>query len=349
MTNPQGPPNEGPSTWSRPTNPDPFGRPPASADPSGSQLRPGGPGGAQTQEPPTEVGQAAQQTEPLTAANADAQRPGSSRTHAAAAAKTTSLAMPQEEPASAKTKRRWRRDPLSIFLILIIVCSLVLAGLIGTELYARHVANSKVAAAVACEVKDQATASFGVAPLLLWQLATRHFTNITVETAGNQVRDAKGMKLKISIQDVQLKATPSSQGTLGALDATITWTSEGIKESVQNAVPILGEFVTNSVVTHPADGTIELKGMLNDIIAKPEVSGNGLRLQIVSFNTLGFSLPKESVQSTLDAFAADLTKNFPLGIHADNVQVTSTGVTSHFSTRNAAIPYGGVNPCFANI
>lgn len=312
-------------------------------------MRSSGPGGAQTQEPPTEAGQAAPQTEPLTAANADAQHPSSSRPPAAAAAATTTLATPQEEPASGKTKRRWRRDPLSVFLILIIVFSLVLAGLIGGELYARRVANSKVAAAVACEVKDQATASFGVAPLLLWQLATRHFTNITVETAGNQVRDAKGMKLKISIQDVQLKSTPSSQGTVGALDATISWSAEGIKESVQNAIPILGEFVTNSVVTHPADGTIELKGMLNDIIAKPEVSGNGLRLQIVSFNTLGFSLPKETVQSTLDAFTADLTKNYPLGIHADSVQVTSTGVTSRFSTRNATIPYGAQNPCFANI
>ncbi|WP_431167821.1 LmeA family phospholipid-binding protein, partial [Tenacibaculum halocynthiae] len=89
--------------------------------------------------------------------------------------------------------------------------------------------------AVACVVKDQATASFGVAPLLLWQVATRHFTNISVETAGNQIRDAKGMQIKLTIQNVRLKNTPNSRGTIGALDATITWSSEGIKESVQNA------------------------------------------------------------------------------------------------------------------
>ena len=47
--------------------------------------------------------------------------------------------------------------------------SLLVAGLIGAELYVRHQANNKVAEAVACEVKDQATASFGVAPLVLWQ------------------------------------------------------------------------------------------------------------------------------------------------------------------------------------
>ncbi len=247
-----------------------------------------------------------------------------------------------------KTKRRLR-DPLSIALVLIIVVSLVVAGLIGAELYVRNRANTKVAQAVACEVKDQATASFGVAPLVLWQVATKHFTNISVETAGNQIRDAKGMKIQITIQNVQLKSTPAAKGTIGALDATITWTSEGIKESVQNAVPVLGAFVTSSVTTHPKDGTVELKGMLNDITAKPVVAGNGIELQILSFNTLGFSMPRETVQSTLNDFTSNLTKNYPLGIHADSVQVTSTGVVSHFSTRDATIPAGSQNPCFANI
>ena len=104
----------------------------------------------------------------------------------------------------------------------------------------RHIANTKVAQAVACEIKDQATASFGVAPLLLWQLATKHFTNISVSTAGNQIRDAKGMKVDINIKDVRLRDTSTSKGTIGSLDATIAWTSEGIKESVQNGIPLLG-------------------------------------------------------------------------------------------------------------
>lgn len=262
---------------------------------------------------------------------------------------TEKLATPDQEPAPAKRKRRFGRDPLSILLVCIIVFALVVAGLIGAELYVRHVADSEVAQAVACEVKDQATASFGVAPLMLWQIATKHYTNISVSTAGNQIRDAKGMKIDINIKDVRLKSTPNSKGTIGALDATITWTSDGIKESVQNAIPVLGPFVTNSVTTHPNDGTIELKGMLDDLTTKPVVSGNGLQLQIVTFNALGFTMPKESVQSTLDDFTSNQTKNYPLGIHADSVQVTDTGVTSHFSTQNANIPTDNNDPCFANI
>ncbi|CNN07822.1 Conserved membrane protein of uncharacterised function [Mycobacterium tuberculosis] len=52
----------------------------------------------------------------------------------------------------------------------------------------------------------------------------------------------------------------------------------------------------------------------------------------------------------MDEYFANLTKNFPLGIHADSVQVTSSGVRSHFSTQNATIPAGGsTDPCFSNL
>jgi len=290
-----------------------------------------------------------QQTERLSAASAGLQQPGYTPPPTPPAGPPEWPAAPGQEPAPMKRKRRFLRDPLSILLVCIIVFALIIAGLIGAELYVRHVADTKVAQAVACEVKDQATASFGVTPLMLWQHLTKHYTNISVQTAGNQIRDASGMKLTLNIRDVQVRSTATSKGTIGSLDATITWTSDGIKKTVQNAIPVLGPFVTNSVTTHPADGTIELKGLLENITAKPVVSGNGLELQIVSFNALGFTLPKESVQSTLDDFTSNLTKNFPLGIHADSVEVTNTGVTSHFSTQNATIPAGNTYPCFANI
>jgi hypothetical protein len=344
VTNPQGPPNEGPSTWARPGNQGPFGHPPTERPTE--QLHPGD----AVQGPPTVVSQGPQQTEQLSAPHAGVQRPGHQPPPTPPRGPAQKQGAPNQEPAPVKSKRRFLRDPLSILLVCIIVFALVIGGLIGGELYARHRADTKVAQAVACEVKDQATASFGVAPLMLWQLATNHFTNISVETAGNQIRDAKGMKLAINIKDVRLASSGNSKGTIGALDATITWTADGIKQSVQNAIPVLGPFVTNSVVTHPADGTIELKGMLDNITAKPVVSGNGLELQIVSFNALGFTMPRESVQSTLDDFTANLTSNYPLGIHADSVQVTDTGVVSHFSTQNASIPAGNDNdPCFADI
>lgn len=345
MTNPQGPPNEGPQPWARPGNQGPFGKPPTERPTE--RIRTGGPGPAPQNphaQPPREP-----RTEQLNTRQGAASRPGYASPPAPPAGPTEKLATAPGQQPKGKKKRRLS-DPLSIVLVLVIVFALLIAALIGSELYVRHMADSKVAQAVACEVKDQATASFGVAPLLLWQLATQHFTNLSISTAGNQIRDAKGMKLDINVKDVKLNDTPTSKGTVGSLDATVTWTSDGIKDSVQSAIPVLGPFVTNKVTTHPNDGTIELKGMLDTITTKPVVSGNGIELQIVTFNALGFSMPRESVQSTLDEFLSKQTKNFPLGIKADNVQVTQTGVTAHFSTQNANIPAGNNDdPCFANI
>ncbi|MBV8787575.1 MAG: DUF2993 domain-containing protein [Mycobacterium sp.] len=344
MTNPQGPPNQDPSAWGRPGNQGPFNQPPPTERPT-ERISTGGPGHM----PPPPHAQPPGQTDQF-AVPPHTQPPSHQPPPGPPAPPTERLTTPGEPPQPEKKKRRFLRDPISIVLIFIIVFALVIAGLIGAELYVRHVADTKVAQAVACEVKDQATASFGVTPLMLWQQATKHYTNISVETAGNNIRDAKGMKLSLNINDVKLQDSGNSKGTIGSLDATITWTNDGIKQSVQNAIPVLGPFVTNTVTTHPADGTIEMKGMLDNITAKPVVSGTGLELQIVSFNALGFTMPKESVQSTLDDFTSNLTKNYPLGIHADSVQVTDSGVTSKFSTRNATIPAGDNNdPCFANL
>ncbi|EUA68887.1 hypothetical protein I553_2075 [Mycobacterium xenopi 4042] len=60
-----------------------------------------------------------------------------------------------------KTKRRLFRDPLSVVLVVVIVLALLIAGVIAAELYARHRADSVVAAATECVVQDKVSVSFG--------------------------------------------------------------------------------------------------------------------------------------------------------------------------------------------
>lgn len=239
------------------------------------------------------------------------------------------------------------RDPLSIVLVVVIVVALIAAGLIGAELYARSRADDVVAAATECVVQDDVTVSFGASPFLI-QHMTGHYSNISIETAGNQIRDAKGMKAQINIDDVRLQSNGNSKGTIGALDATISWTADGIKQTVQNAIPLIGSFITD-VKTNRSDGTIELEAALGSITTKPTVQDGGIALQMVNLNGLGFTLPREIVQPALDAFSAQLTKGYPLGVKADDVKVSDTGVTAHFSTRNASIPADNTDPCFAGL
>lgn len=247
-----------------------------------------------------------------------------------------------EEP-----KRGFLRDPLSIVLVLITVVALVIAGLLGTELYVRHVADTVVSRAVSCVVQDQTEVSFGARPFLLQHL-TKHYNGIHVQTAGNQIRQAKGMKLDLWLDDIVINQTANSAGTMGSLDANITWSSDGIKQTVQDAIPFLGSLVSG-VATSPSDGTIELQGGLGTVTVKPTVSNGALSLQVVSLTGLGMTLPKETVQPALDAFMSTLTNNLPMGIHADSVAVTDSGVSAKFVTQNATIPNGQQDPCFTGV
>ena len=258
----------------------------------------------------------------------------------------SAAAQPEEKPA--KKRRGPLRDPLSIVLIVVIVVAIVAAGVLGAELYARHRADSKVTAAAECVSEDSATVSFSSMPPFLWQHINGHYDNITVTTGGNQIQSAKGMKAQVTINDVDLHGDANSKGTIGALDATITWSADGIKQTIQDAIPIVGSFVTG-VSTNAADQTITLDGTFGDIVTKPQVVDNKIRLEVVSLTGLGFILPSESVQPALDSATDKFASELPLGIKADAIQVTDSAVTGQFSTRNAKIPQGDENPCFADL
>ncbi len=176
----------------------------------------------------------------------------------------------QADSSPAGRVKRLFRDPLTIVLVVVIVVALVAAGVLAAELYARSRANDVVAAATECVVQDNATVSFGASPFLI-QHMTGHYGNISIETAGNQIREAKGMKAEVEIDDVRLQSSGNSKGTIGSLNATITWTAEGIMQTVQDSIPVVGSFVSG-VKTNPSDGTIELEAALgSSITTKPTV------------------------------------------------------------------------------
>jgi LmeA-like phospholipid-binding len=264
---------------------------------------------------------------------------------------TTRISTPPPlQDAPATRKHGFFANRTAILLILAIVVLLVLASAIGAELYTRHLAASKVAQAVQCEVQDSASVSFAGAPPVLWQYLSSHYSDISVQTAGNQVRSAKGMKVSLDIRDVKLNNANNSQGTIGSLSGTVTWSADGIKQTIQNALPVLGKFVSGDVTTNPGDGTVSLKGTFDSATIKPQIVNNGLSLQLVNLTALGSTMSTNTIQQELDELTSKATQNYPLGIHADSVQVTNAGIVGAFSTSNATIPAGGSqDPCFTNL
>jgi hypothetical protein len=256
---------------------------------------------------------------------------------------------PPDPPKGGSAFARFVRDPLSVTLVIVIVAALVLAGLVGGELYARNKGSEVVARSTQCIVQDGVTVSFGARPFLL-QHFTGHYSGIHITTAGNNLREAKGMKAEIVIDDVTVADDGSNRGTIGNLDATVTWSAEGIKETIQQSIPLIGSFV-NGVTTNPSDGTVELDGMLGSIIAKPQIVNGDIALKVVELTGLGFTLPREAVQPALDAFTSQLIQDYPLGIHADSIEVTDSGVITRLSAQNATMDSGEPQSgdCFAGV
>ncbi len=119
-------------------------------------------------------------------------------------------------------------------------------------------------------MQDSATASFGLRPFLI-QHFTHSYRDMTVETAGNQIREAKGMKLTLRLDDVRINPTAESAGTLGALDADVTWSADGIKETVQGIIPFLGGLVSG-VTPIRRRAPSNSQGPLGTVTVKPEVA-----------------------------------------------------------------------------
>jgi LmeA-like phospholipid-binding len=233
----------------------------------------------------------------------------------------------------------------SIVLIAVIVVALLVGGLAGGELYARHRADSILTEVAECVVHDSVSISFGVNPPFLWQHITGHYTNISVTTAGKRVQSANGMTADVTLKDVRLQGSADSKGTIGSLNATLSWTSAGIKDTVAENLPVVGNLVTG-VHTDPGAGTVILDAGSDSVTAKPIVTNGDLALQVLDVTG---PLPKDTVQTALDGLTKKLNDNYPLGIHADSVKVTDTGVVGTFSSQNASIPNEDANPCFARL
>ena len=218
-------------------------------------------------------------------------------------------------------------------------------GLAGAELYARNRADSVLVGIAECVVQDGVSISYGVNPPFLWQHMTGHYTNISVSTAGDNVQEAKGMTADVTLKDIRLQDSGDSKGTIGSLNATLAWKSAGIKDTLAANLPGVGNLITG-VSTDSAAGTIVVDAGDNSVTAKPVVTNGDLNLQVLDVTG---PLPKDGVQTALNDLTKKLNDNYPLGIHADSVEVTGTGVVGKFSSQDASIPKEDANPCFARL
>jgi hypothetical protein len=250
-------------------------------------------------------------------------------------------------------------------LIIVTAIALVVAGLLGAEVYAREAAIDKVKAAAACQIEDSEDAvnvSFSTSPPVLFQYLNDKYTEFRITTHGTHIRGAQGMTADIVVEDMDLNGDANKKGAIGAINATIAWTTEGMRQSLNNALKeaideylkdsflrvvqkwISTDQVVTSVKTDPSAGTITAEGLFHSSVSvKPQTTADGgirLVIQPDSFKLGGdLKLRPENLQKKLDEMTGKLMGN-KYHIRADSLQVTDDGVVGTFSAKNVDIPNG---------
>lgn len=269
---------------------------------------------------------------------------------------------PPAPPAQPPAKRKRGRGPLAVVLILVIVLATAAAGVLGAEFYARTVAVDKVRSAAACFIEgseDSVDVTFETSPPVLMQYFDDKYSGFTIATDG-PIRGVDGVTADIAVDDLDLNGGANDRGTIGAINATIDWTSEGMRQSANTAMKeaideyLEGSFlsflsdwistdeVVTNVKTDPSTGIVTLEGMFDSSIAvKPETTADGgikLEIQPDGF-TLGgdLDLPQEDLQQKLDEMTGELTDN-KYNLRVDSLAVTNNGVVAEFSAKNIDIP-----------
>jgi hypothetical protein len=279
---------------------------------------------------------------------------------------------PPAPPPQPPANRKRGRGPLAILLILVIVLATAAAGLVGAEFFARTIAVSKVKSATACFIEaseDSVDVTFETSPPVLMQYFDDKYSGFTIGTNGTPIRGVHGVTADIAVDDLDLKGGANDAGTIGAINATVDWTSEGMRESANAALKeaideylddsifgfltdwISTDEVVTSIETDPSTGIVTLHGMFDSTIAvKPETTADGgIRLQIQpdSFSLGGdLDLPQEDLQSKLDEMTGELTDN-KYNLRVDSLEVTKNGVVAKFSAKDIDIPASdGTSGCF---
>ena len=148
---------------------------------------------------------------------------------------------------------------------------------------------------------------FGTSPPVLMQYMNDKYSGFKITTHGTHIRSAQGMTAIIAVDDLDLNGDANKRGTIGAIDASITWTAEGMRESVNVALQeaideyigdsffsfvqdwIPTDQVVTSVKTDPSTGVVTAEGLLGTTISvKPEATADG-GIQLQSSPTVSSS------------------------------------------------------------
>ncbi|MFE3544110.1 DUF2993 domain-containing protein [Nocardia sp. NPDC059177] len=218
---------------------------------------------------------------------------------------------------STQTPQRPKIGRRTLVIAVVVVATLLVAAVVGTEAYARHQISRCISSSFEQQMGSSIDVSFGPKPMLLTYLDGK-VGSVTIDSEDNTFGPAVGMVVHAEFEDIELDKSNGS-GTIGSSRAEVTWNNDGIRQTMGGMV----SGVTSS--SRDKTLTLDVLGGLAQLEVVPSVRNGNVTIETKSAQLLGIGLPTDLVQGIVETFTQSL-QSYPLGLKATDVQVTDDGV-----------------------
>lgn len=213
-----------------------------------------------------------------------------------------------------------RRSKAPLIAVSLVV--VLLAALIGGELFVRQQVKSCLAGQLESELGSRVEVGLGFKPVLL-SLVDKKVSSVTVDSADARFGPAEGMVVSAEANDLDLTQTADSGGTIGSSSADISWSTDGILRTLQSQG--IGAIVSD-VTADPNAGTLSFAvGGLANLTVQPTANGNQVSVQTVDASILGLGIPTDLVDSIV-GILTDSLQVYPLDMVPTSLTVTDSGL-----------------------
>ncbi|MFC4605213.1 DUF2993 domain-containing protein [Rhodococcus kronopolitis] len=244
---------------------------------------------------------------------------------------TTANAQPR--PATSPPKRN-----RTLLIILAVIVALV-AALVGAELYVRHSVKQCMADQFQSELGSKVAVDLSAKPMLL-QVLDKSVPYIEVTSDDSSFGPAQDMHVKARVNDVDLTNAGTTGATVGSSTAEVDWSTAGILATLQ-AQPF-GRLITG-VTSDATAGTLQFQILgLAELTVRPQASGGAITVEAVGAELLGLGIPTDLVSGVVDVLTSTL-QTFPLGMTADSLTMTDTGLQMTLSGDAYTMPVADPN------
>ncbi|MGK8520813.1 LmeA family phospholipid-binding protein [Nocardia asteroides] len=204
----------------------------------------------------------------------------------------------------------------ALLIALTVVAILLATVLVGGEAYARHSVSSCISSQFEKDMGSKIDVSFGPKPMLVTWIDGK-VPSVRVNSNDTKFGPAVGMVVHAVFRDVDVA---DQNGTvIGSSSADVTWSNEGIKETLGGMVSGVSSSAGSGMLT------LSVLGGLAELQLQPRLVNGAVQVETMSAELLGIGLPSDLVQSIVDIFSRSL-ESYPLGLTATEVRVTDSGV-----------------------